>query len=260
MEGEPEAGELPHRTLWQGKGKVIHMRCTRWLGVVLLVLACAVPAVAAETAAVDGEVTAEQLVYQGAKVEMQVDVNGQAAVQLVGDALDALVATVQEQAKAMADIAGKSGGPEAQKMAALAPVALQALQIVEPVKEAIKSLSRMTVVVMKPKEGTVRQQVTDHYSKLMASRGWTPLLSVRGNQGESVLAMVAGGGRGLFFMVNEKSDLLTGLVTTTRPIGELIGQVIRASGGAIPAIMSARMAMWPGKPPRPPAPPKPPAE
>jgi len=229
------------------------MRRTGWLGVVVLALVCVVPAAATAAAPAGGGVTAQELVYEGAQVEMQIDVNGEAAVQLVGGAIDALAATAQEQAKVMAEMAAKGGeGPHA-KIAAMAPAALQ---VIEPVKEAIKSLTQMTVVVMRPKAAATADQVTSHYSKLMGPRGWSPLMSVRGPKNETVMAMLAREGKGLFFVVREQEELVTALVTTSKPLGDLIAQIIRASGAAVPAVlMQSRMVGMSG-PAAPPAPPK----
>ncbi len=201
------------------------------VGLALGLLASAVGAVAAPT---QGAVTTEQLIYQSAAVQVQVDVNGAAAVQLVGDALDALASTAKEQVGALAQ-AGP-GGPAGGKAAVIAA----ALPLIDPAKEAIKSLTRAAFVVMKPSERTSGDAVSSYYNQLMAGQGWSPLITVKGPNGERISAMLAPEAKGIFLMVQEKTDLVVGMITTSQPIGQLIGQIVRAGGGVVPAIIAAR--------------------
>jgi hypothetical protein len=106
-----------------------------WSVVGVLIVACALATAACAQGA---PVTAEQLVYQGADVQTQVDVNGVAAVQLVGGLLDAVAA----QVKNMPPGAGPQDGP----MAMLPAI----LPMVDPARDAIKSMQQFTVVVLKP--------------------------------------------------------------------------------------------------------------
>jgi hypothetical protein len=204
------------------------MRGMRWAGVALLVV---VVGAASGAWAAEG-ITAEQLVYQGATVETQVDVNGAAAVQLVGGVVDALAAQVQEQVKAMqmSGAAAPQSGP-----AAVLPMVLP---MVAPMQDAIKSLERITLVVMKPQGEVKVGEFISYYSGLMSAQGWSPLMTVRDKDRTGVVMMMAPEAKGVFFAVNDKGQLVSGLVTTTKPMGEVLGQLINASGGAWPMIMS----------------------
>jgi hypothetical protein len=203
-------------------------------------------AAGAALAADQPAITADKLVYQGATVETQVDVNGEAAMQLVGGVIDALAAQAKAQAEAMA-----AGGKPGEGPMAMLPAAVP---LIEPAKEAIKSLSQITVVVQRPQAPVKSDEFLAHYREVMAPLGWSPLLTLKTEDGTAVAGMVAPEGKGVFFAVNEGSEIVAALITTTKPIGELIGQVIQASGGSWPMIMSQ---IGRGRAPTPPAPPAP---
>lgn len=196
--------------------------------VVLTVVVCmAAMATMAVAAGTEGGVPTDQLIYKGASVKTQIDVNGAAAIALVGNALDAIAAQVEEQAKA-----GKPGeGPMA-----MLPMAAP---MIGPAKDVIKSLERVTILVMAPKGKVQTDQFVAYYSNLMGARGWSPFITVKDEDGTGVLALLAPEAKGVFFAVNDKSEIVTGLVTTTKPMGELIGQIVGASGGAWPALISS---------------------
>ena len=217
------------------------------VGVALGLLASAVGAFAAPT---QGGVTTEQLIYQGAAVEVQVDVNGAAAVQLIGDSLDAVASTAKEQAAALAQ-AGTGGGKAAMISAAL--------PLIDPAKEAIKSLTRAALVVMKPSEKTSGEAVSSYYNQLMTGQGWSPLMTVKAENAQRITVMLAPEAKGLFLMVQQKEELVVGMVTTSQPIGQLIGQIVRAGGGVLPAIIATRAEhpSAPAPPDEPAAPEKP---
>lgn len=226
------------------------MRSMRVLAVLLAVVVMSAGGALAATAPVGAgaEITSDQLVYQGASIETQVDVNGEAAVQLIGGILDAAATQVQAQAKAME---GKGGeGPMA-----MLPLAAP---MIEPAKEAIKSLSRVALVVMKPKEPVKGDQFLKYYQSLLSPGGWLPLVTVRDKE-DTVLALLAPEAKGVFFAVNEGNEMTVGMVTTTKPLGDLLGQIVTAGGGALPAFLSMRQAQ--AKPaPAKPAPAKPAAK
>ena len=229
------------------------MRGKIWLCVVVLL---AVVCAGCRASAADSGVPTDKLIYQGATVETQVDVNGVAAVQLVGGALDAIAAQAQEAAKAMQ----AQGGPKA----AEGPLAMlpAVLPMIEPVKEAIKSLDRITVLVMKPKQEVKTDEFISYYTGLMTPLGWSPLMTVRDKDKTAVVMMIAPEARGVFFAVNDQKQMVCGIVATTKPIGELLGQVINAGSGAWPMIMSQinrpKPAPHPPAAPAKPAAPKPP--
>lgn len=222
------------------------MRNVRMLAVVL---ALAV-ATASAAAAAGAEIASDQLVYQGVEVKTQVDVNGEAAMQLIGGILDAAAAQAQEQAKAMKESGKPAEGPLAM-LPAVAPM-------VDPAKEAIKSLSRVTILVMRAKGPVEGADFLAYYSGLLSPFGWSPLLTVRDQGNTTVSIMLAREAKGLFFAVNGKNEMVVGLVTTTKPLGELLGQIASAGGGSLPAILSLRsMGQKKAEAPAPPAPPTP---
>ena len=221
----PASSQLRARGSPSGKGERREMRI-RQLAVLTVALMCTVAvATMAVAAGAGGGVTTDQLIYKGASVKTQVDVNGAAAVALVGNALDAVAAQIEQQAKA-----GPGEGP----MAMLPMVA----PMIGPAKDVIKNLERITLLIMKPKKPVGADEFISYYSGLMSPRGWSPFVTVKDEDGTGVLTMLAPEAKGVFFAVTGKDETIVGLVTTSKPMGELIGQVVSASGGAWPAIMS----------------------
>jgi len=216
---------------------------------------------AAGFAAVPAEASAappvESLVYQGAEVQTQVDVNGAAAVMLIGKALDTIAAQTQKQMAAM------QAAPAGTQLAALqgkASVISAALPMIDPVKEAIKSLEHITILIMKPGAEVNAADFMKFYSGSMSAQGWTSLISVRDKSGPAVVTMLAPEAKGIFLAVNDKRQLLVAFVTTTHPIGDLISQVIQAGGDAFPQVMGqlmTRRAVPVEEPPAPAPQPKP---
>jgi hypothetical protein len=189
------------------------------------VLAIAGLAVAASASA--ETLTIDDLKYEGAAVEVEVDVNGEAAVMLIGGVLDEAARTAQEQIAA--------GGN-------LPPQVAMAEPMLEPATQMIKSLSRVSAVIMKTDESAAGLDVIDHYGGKMSPRGWTQLATVRTGKGENILAMLAPGGKGVFIAVRPNGrELIVALITTQEPIGDLLAQVVRAGGGqALSQIMAAK--------------------
>ncbi len=203
----------------------------RRIGSVVLVVATALVGAfltATPTAATaDEPLGVEQLVCEGAAVEVEIDVNGEAAVQLIGGVLDEAAVTFKQQAAA-----GQG----------LPPQAAMAEPVIEPAKELVKSLSRVLVLVMKTDESAAELDVIGYYGAKMAPRGWTRLATIRTDSGENILAMVAPGGKGLFAAIRpDENELVVALVTTRQPIGDLLAQLVRAGGsGVVPKFLAAR--------------------
>ena len=173
----------------------------------------------------DAALTTEQLVMQGATVKFQVDVNGEVAMQLLGGMLDAAADTVKQAA------ASGQGG----EMGELA----MAEPFIGPAKDLVKSLSRVTAVVMQAPPDS--KDVIGQYEALMVARGWTMLATTRAITGQEAAAYVAPGGKGVFVAVRPSGqELIVALVTTREPIGDLLGQIVRAGGGkALPMLLAA---------------------
>ena len=201
----------------------MHTRSTRWLAV-LLVLAAASAATAASAAPAaksEAPLTTDQLMYEGASIEMQVDVNGEAVMQLLGGLLDAVAEIAQEQGAAMA----KAGPvpPEVAKMAQ---------PLIEPTKEAVKSVTRVSLLVMKPGESVNAEEAMTYYHGLMTSRGWTPMVTIRAEDEARILVLLAPGGKGVFAAVLPKGDeMIVAMIATTKPLGDLVAEIVRSAGG-----------------------------
>ena len=196
------------------------------LAIVLLAsaLACGATVAAADTPTID------DLKYQGATVKVEVDVNGEAAIQLVGGILDEAAAIVQDQASA-----GAEGMP---------PQLAMAQPFIGPAKDAIKSFSRVVALVMKTDDSAAELDVTAHYGTMMTNRGWSRLATVRTDGGQNILVMIAPSAKGIFAAIRpNQRELVVALVTTNEPIGDLLAQVVRAGGSDIlPKILQARAA------------------
>lgn len=202
-----------------------------WLSLTIAVavaLTCCVVAAGSEGNAL----TSEDLIYPGATVKVEIDVNGEAAVQLVGGLLDAAAEVMVEQAAAIEQAtAGAGKGPP---VAAIAP-------LIGPARDVIKDISRVTVLVTRPGEPAEPDAIFSHYRDLMTGRGWVPMATVRADRGQRVLVLVAPGGKGVFAMIHPKPEqLVVGLVTTARPVGDMLGDIVRAGGGQLPQILMAR--------------------
>ncbi len=181
-----------------------------------------------------GELSSEELVYEGAPIEVAIDVNGEAAVQLIGGVLDAAADVVQDQVSAIARGEVEAAGPFGQ--------AAMAEPLIGPAKDVIKSITRVTVLVMEPEQAPPGDEVVAYYHGLMTARGWTPMLTVRTDGGENIAVLLAPGGKGLFGVIRPGDDeLIVGLITTREPLGDLLAQIVRAGGSEVlPKFLAAR--------------------
>ena len=204
------------------------MRRMRWM-VVLLLLAAVGICVSAALAAPPGDegLTVEQLALKGVTVKFQVDVNGDAAMQLLGGILDAAAEVARQQAAA-----GSQSGPMAQ-MAMAEP-------FIGPTKDLLKSLSRVTVLVMQA--GPEPKDVVTYYGDMMTARGWSTLATTKAITGQDAAVYLAPGGKGVFVAARPNGqEMIVALVTTHQPIGDLLGQIVRAGGTkALPLILAAQ--------------------
>jgi len=204
-----------------------------------MALICAVlVAGAAAVAGTDpgqGELSSKELVYEGAPIEVAIDVNGEAAVQLIGGVLDAAADLAQEQVSAVAQ-GKKLNAPGRFGQAAMA------VPLIGPAKDVIKSVTRVTVLVMEPEQAPPGDEVVAYYHGLMTARGWTPMLTVRTDGGENIAVLLAPGGKGLFGVIRPGEDeLIVGLITTREPLGDLLAQIVRAGGSEVlPKLLAAR--------------------
>jgi len=201
----------------------MHTRGTRWLAVLVVLAAASAATAAAAAPAAKSEVplTTDQLIYEDTSIEVQVDVNGEAAMQLLGGLLDAVAEIAQEHGAAMAE-----AGPVPPRVAAMAQ------PLIEPAKEAIKSVTRVSVLVMKPGDSVNIEDAMTYYHALMTSRGWTPVVTIRAEDEARILVLLAPGGKGVFGAVLPSGDEMgVAMIATTKPLGDLVAEIGRAAGG-----------------------------
>jgi hypothetical protein len=241
------------------------MRARVWLALIVLVAAgtAAWAAKPAPPAPPPAPPAADELVYPGATVETRIDVNGVAAMQLAGGAVDALTEQIQsrmEAARAAEAAAATAQGADAQAQRAAAQAQRAAAQAIEQTRDALKSLTGVKVLIMTPKVAPNAAEFVKHYQGLMAPRGWTSLVTIQSDEDKDVvLVMLGPGGKGLFAAVGDKEDIVTAMITTSMPIGDLIGTMMRSGsiGDVIGPLVGPLTGMF-GKagPPKPPAPPE----
>jgi len=163
--------------------------------------------------------SAEQLGYPGAAIETRIEVSGAGAAQLVGGGLDAHLAELQVRAKA-----AQEAGASEEELAEIA----ESISLVESTKELARSFLGFTLVVMKPSAPVEAADFVKHYQDLTSSRGWSPLALIQDEEdGNAVLLMLAPGGKGIFLAVNDKEEIVSAMVTTSKPLGELIAKIFR---------------------------------
>lgn len=212
----------------------MELRSAGWLCAVMLAVLAAAGACPVEAApAADEPLATEDLIYEGTRVEMQVDVNGAAAMELLGDVLDAAAEAVEEQAAAAE--AGESQLPVPPQMLAARP-------LIGPAKEVLKSVTRASLVVMHPQEGQIPVESVDYYAEMIGARGWQSLARLRTGSGENIAAFLAPGGKGIFAALRPNSrELIVVMLTTQEPLGHLLGQIVRAAGGdVLPQFLAAK--------------------
>lgn len=206
---------------------------------------------------------AEEFVYPGATVETRIDVNGVAAMQLAGGAIDALTAQIQarmEAARAAEAAAAAAQGAGAQAQRAAAEAQRAAAQAIEQARDALKSLTGVKVLIMTPKAAPKADEFVKHYHGMMTPHGWTSLVTVQSDEdGDAVMVMLGPAGKGLFAAVGDKEDIVTAVITTSMPIGDLIGTIMKS--GSMGQVMGSLVGpfvdkLGKGGPPKPPEAPK----
>jgi len=207
-------------------------RPTRVVVIILaLALTAALPCWAAPVAG-KSPLSADQLVYPGARVETQIEVNGAGAVQLLGGVLDAAAASIEDNAKGRERVPAGTGSVH--------PAAMQSLIV--SAKDAIESVLGVTVVVMTPRSLVPGHEFVKHYRDIMSPRGWLPLATVTSERGPSVVAMLAPGGKGVFATVNDGRQITAGMVITSKPLGDLIAGIVQAGHGSGSMQFASEMA------------------
>ena len=112
--------------------------------------------------------------------------------------------------------------------------------LIDPAKEALKSVERVAFAAIKAGKSVRAEEVLNYYRERMSGRGWSLLATVRGNGG-GLLLMAAPEGKGVFGVFPEGQQVVVGLMTTSAPVGDLLGQIVRA--GAEPLLKMLPMAM-----------------
>ena len=170
--------------------------------------------------------SAAELAYPRATIKTRIEVSGVSAGNLIGGALTAYQYQLQADAKA----AEEAGATEE----ALEAIAQKASSI-DGVRDTLTSFLGFMLVVMKPGEPVEAADFIAHYERLMRSRGWSPLATVQDeeNQG-AIVFMVGPNEKGLFAALSGQDEILTGLVTTSKPLGELLAKVFHTAEGSDP--------------------------
>ena len=201
------------------------MRLRRCLTAIALGAAFAIPGATA-LAARQPPLSAAQLVYPQATVETRIEVSGLGAAHLIGGGLDAHLAELQVQAKA-----AQEAGADEERLAEIA----ESISRVKSTKELVTSFLGFVLVVMKPSDPPKAGDFIKHYQDLMGPRGWSPLATIQDEEeGSAALLMLAPGGKGMFLGLSNNEEILTGLVTTSKPLGELIAKVFHSGEGSDP--------------------------
>jgi len=201
------------------------MRLARCLTAVVLGMAFAIPWSPA-LAAGQPPFSAAQLAYPRATIKTRIEVSGISAGQLIGGALAAYAYELQADAKA----AEEAGASEE----ALAEIA-QKMSAVEEMRDTLTSFLGFVLVVMKPSEPVKAAHFVEHYQHLMSPRGWSPLATVQDEDNQNAIVfMLAPNGKGLFVALSSTDEILTGLVTTSKPLGELLAKILHTGEGSDP--------------------------
>lgn len=199
---------------------------------IMLVVALPAVACAGPTAAADQPLTTDQLVYGEAVVEFTVDVNGAAAAELIGGVLDAVAYTAHEHSAEISELS-RAAGDKA--------VLIQAAQsLIDPTTDVVKSLTRVTWLVMRLGETVDPDEAVAYYHELMAARGWTDLATVRGGAERQIVALLAPGGKGVFAAAVLGDKAIAGMITARRPLGDLLGQIVESGSAVLPAFWAVR--------------------
>ncbi len=202
------------------------IRSAAVLAFIALAAASAAAAGAAPPAA--PSLGADQLLYEGATVDVQIDVNGEAAAQFLGSILDAAAETAEEQVAAM-------------EQRTVPHQVVMARPLIGPAKEVVKSITQVTLLVMKTEETLRAEDIMSHYRDLITPRGWTPMATIRTGDGVNIAAYLAPEGKGLLGAIRPGArELIVGLITSREPLGDLLAHVVRAGGSEIvPQIFAA---------------------
>jgi hypothetical protein len=131
----------------------------------------------------------------------------------------------------------KQLGPEAQPaQRGMPPIGLIAgtcEPMIDPTRDILKSVTRVAVVAMRPDQSVTAQGITNHYTAMFTRQGWSSMVSARFEQNGAFILMLAPEGKGLFGLFIDHNQAGCALVTTDKPIGDMLGQIIRAGAPAV---------------------------
>src|SRR5574340_922225 len=73
----------------------------------------------------------------------------------------------------------------------------------------------------------------------MTPLGWSPFVTVKDNDGTGISALLAPEAKGVLVAVSDKDEIIVAMVTTSRPLGDILGQVVSAGGNALPTLLQS---------------------
>jgi hypothetical protein len=170
--------------------------------------------------------SAAELAYPTATIKTRIEVSGVSAGQLIGGALTAYTYQLQADARA-----AEEAGASEKALSAIA----QKMSSIDEVRDTVTSFLGFMLVVMKPGEPVKAANFVAHYQHLMGPRGWSPLATVQDEENQNAIVfMLAPNEKGLFVALGSTDEILTGLVTTSKPLGELLARIFHTAEGADP--------------------------
>jgi hypothetical protein len=175
-----------------------------------------------------GGITAVDLAFPGTKTELQMDLNGESAMLLLGGTIDAIF----DSAKQQADVVKAHGDKLPPEVSAIvAQMGPLAGPVMDAMKDSIKSITHVTVLVMRPSGAVTIDGINNRYNALMIRQGWQSLLTVKAEGEGMLLSYIAPEGKGVFGVMQERQggEIIVLMVTASKPLGDLVGQVIRTA-------------------------------
>lgn len=170
--------------------------------------------------------SAAELAYPRATIKTRIEVSGVSAGQLIGGALTAYTYQLQADAEA-----AEEAGASEEALSAIA----QKMSSVDEVRDTVTSFLGFMLVAMKPAEPVRAANFVAHYEQLMRPRGWSPLAIVQDEENQGAIVFMLGPNeKGLFVALSGKDEILTGLVTTSKPLGELLARIFHTAEGSDP--------------------------
>lgn len=200
-------------------------------------------------------ITSAALAYSGLPITYQMDLNGQDVLLLIGGMVESLAAAAHQQIATFNQQAAPNVANQKTK-----ETLAQVKPTIEPIKQALTSISHVAFVQMQPNEDIKFDELIGAYQGMMSKNGWSVTMLARDVRAAGGgLVMMAPESKGLLgvFQPGKSQPVIVALVTTTAPLGDLLAQVAQAGGPQV--IQLAIQELVDKYTPKPPAPAKKPA-